>query len=86
MRTTVTLDADVAARLKAIARERGLSFKAALNDAVRAGLDAPANQQARYQVPVRPMGLRPGVDLDHALRLAADDEDSEIIRKLHLRK
>ena len=86
MRTTVTLDADVAARLKAVARERGLSFKAALNDAVRAGLDSATQEQTSYRVPARPMGLRPGVDLDHALRLAADDEDAEIIRKLHLRK
>lgn len=86
MRTTVTLDPDVAARLKAVARERGLSFKATLNDAIRAGLNASTNKQTPYRVPARPMGLRPGVDLDHALRLAADDEDSEIIRKLHLRK
>ena len=38
MRTTVTLDSDVAARLKAVARARGISFKQALNSAVRAGL------------------------------------------------
>ena len=38
MRTTVTLDPDVEAKLKATMRERGVSFKAALNDAVRVGL------------------------------------------------
>lgn len=32
------------------------------------------------------MGLRPGVDLTHALQMAADLEDEEIIRKLELRK
>lgn len=86
MRTTVTLDADVAARLKAVARERGVAFKVALNDAVRCGLDASMVPARPYSVPTRPLGLRPGVDLDHALRLAADDEDAEIVRKLHLRK
>jgi len=86
MRTTVTLDPDVAARLKAAARERGVPFKVALNDAVRSGLDAASTPTRPYRVPTRPLGLRSGVDLDHALRLAADDEDAEIVRKLHLRK
>lgn len=86
MRTTVTLDPDVVARIKAVVRERGVSFKVALNDAIRSGLDASSGSVAPYRVPTRPMGLRSGVDLDHALRLAADDEDAEIIRKLHLRK
>ena len=40
MRTTVTLDPDVAAKLKAVARERGISFKQALNTAFNP-LDAP---------------------------------------------
>ena len=38
MRTTVTLDDDVVAALRASARERRTSFKEALNTAVRAGL------------------------------------------------
>lgn len=86
MRTTVTLDPDVASRLRAAARERGVSFKVALNDTVRMGLDASSLSAMPYRVPARPLGLRPGINLDHALRLAADDEDAELIRKLHLRK
>jgi hypothetical protein len=50
MRTTVTLDPDVEAKLKATMRERGVSFKAALNDAVRAGLDAPASALRPFKV------------------------------------
>jgi len=86
MRTTVTLDPDVAARLKARARERGVSFKEALNDAVRSGLDGGSAAAQPYRLPTRSMGLRHGIDLDHALRLAAEDEDAEIVRKLQLRK
>jgi hypothetical protein len=86
MRTTVTLDPDVAAQLKSAARERGQSFKAVLNDAVRAGLRAAPRKSKPYRFPSRPMGVRPGVDLDHALRLASDLEDAEILRKLELRK
>jgi hypothetical protein len=80
------LDPDVDARLHAVARERGQSFKAVLNDAVRTGLSAEPREPRPYRFPSRPMGVRPGVDLDHALRLASDLEDAEILRKLELHK
>lgn len=86
MRTTVTLDPDVAARLREVARERGISFKEALNSAVRRGLVDERGGRRPYRPPARPLGLRPGVDLDKALRLAAELEDAEIVRKLELRK
>ncbi|HUB38745.1 MAG TPA: CopG family transcriptional regulator [Streptosporangiaceae bacterium] len=85
MRTTVTLDADVAARLKETARARGVSFKEALNSAIRAGLAAGRAAQP-YRTPSRSLGLRPGLDLDKALHLADEIEDTEIMRKLDLRK
>lgn len=86
VRTTVTLDADVAEQLKGLARRRNISFKAALNAAVREGLAAERGEVTPYRVPSRPMGLRPGTDLTHALQLAAALEDEEIIRKMELRK
>jgi hypothetical protein len=85
MRTTVTLDPDVAAELKELARQRGVSFKEVLNDAVRAGLAAGTTPRA-YRLPTARLGLRPGVDLDGALRLAAAMEDEDTVRKLELRK
>jgi hypothetical protein len=86
MRTTVTLDPDVEAKLRATMRERGLSFKAALNDAVRAGLDADSTEPKRYRMPTAAMGLQPGVNIDKALRLAGELEDEEIVRKLEVGK
>ncbi|HEY1450779.1 MAG TPA: hypothetical protein VGF47_07480 [Solirubrobacteraceae bacterium] len=86
MRTTVTLDPDVEAKLKAAMRERGVSFKVALNDALRAGMDGPAPAARRYRMPTSDLGVRPGVNLDKALRLAGELEDEEIIRKLELGK
>jgi hypothetical protein len=86
MRTTVTLDPDVAAKLRAVSRERGISFKEALNSAVRAGLAATGGTAKPYRMPARPMGLRPGIELDRALALAAELEDAEIARRLELRK
>ena len=66
-------------------RERGISFKTALNEAVRLGL-AGKRRRRRLETRSRPMGLREGVDLTKALRLAGELEDEEIVRKLSLRK
>lgn len=87
MRTTVTLDPDVEALLRKTMRERGLSFKEALNEAIRSGLAGGAGRGARrYRLRTHRMGFRPEVPLDKALRLAAALEDEEIARKLSLRK
>lgn len=86
MRTTVTIDRDLAAKLRRIARERGISFKEALNTAIRTGVGAPTRAGPPYRVPARPLGLRPGIDLDKASHLAAAQEDAETVRKLELRK
>jgi hypothetical protein len=85
MRTTVTLDPDLAVKLRALARERGVSFKEALNAALRLGLSTGPEKRP-YRLASKAMGLRPGINLDHALRLAAELEDEETIRKLELRK
>ncbi len=82
----MTLDPDLVAKLRRIAKERGISFKEALNTALRAGLGEQAVAARRYRVRARRMGLRPGFDLDRALRLAAALEDEETVRKLELRK
>ena len=85
MRTTVTLDEDVAALLKRIMRERDISFKEAINSALRAGLQ-PAPEAKPFRTETFSMGVRPGVDLTKALSLAAAMEDEEIIRKMEMRK
>ena len=87
MRTTVTIDPDVEALLHEAMRKQGISFKAALNQAVRQGLiRAPARRQRRYRLKTYRMGYRPEIRLDQALALAAALEDEEIARKLSLRK
>lgn len=86
MRTTVTLDPDVVEQLRSVARRRNLSFKTALNDAVRAGLASERGGSRPYKVPARTMRLRPGIDLTRALQIADSLEDEEIVRKLELRK
>ena len=86
MRTTVTLDPDVAALLQRHVRERGVPFKVAVNDAIRAGL-APAVKLGDDElVPARALGLHPEVAWDKALGLASQLEDEETARKLSLAK
>lgn len=84
MRTTVTLDEDTDAIVRRLMRERGLSFKRALNEAIRAGM---ARRGGRRQFRTRTLDMgQPQIPLDKALRLAADLEDDELLRKLALRK
>jgi hypothetical protein len=86
MRTTITLDPDVAASLRLLARERGISFKAAVNSVLRRGLSEGQVSARPFRVETRPLNLRPGIDIDRALALAGQFEDDETIRKLELRK
>jgi hypothetical protein len=84
MRTTVTLDPDVEAKLKTTMRERGISFKAALNDALRTGLDAPASPAKPFKMKTAPLGAR--FNIAKALTIAGEMEDDEILRKRDLGK
>lgn len=85
MRTTLTLDPDVADRLALQVKHRGLTFKAAVNDALRRGLGLvrEANRaEEPYVVKVFPMGLRPGIDPTKLGQLADELEAEEVARKL----
>lgn len=87
MRTTLTLDDDVSAELRRVARKTGKPFKTLVNDAIRAGLRSTAPAPRRYRLtPASLGGLAAAVDLDRALRLADSLEDEALARKLELRK
>ncbi|HLK66481.1 MAG TPA: CopG family transcriptional regulator [Bryobacteraceae bacterium] len=87
MRTTVTLEPDVERALKAAVRERGVSFKQALNEAVRAGLAHPRRgMKARFVQKTYSLGAEQNFRWDKALAAAEVLEDEELIRKLSLGK
>jgi metal-responsive CopG/Arc/MetJ family transcriptional regulator len=67
IRTTVTLDEDVLERSKEFSRKRGIPFREALNDLLRAGLRAESAAQPRRAFKVKPkrMGLMPGLNYDN---------------------
>ncbi len=79
MRTTLTLDPDVAAKARKGAARLHKPFKEVINAALRVGLDAiltppPAKP---YRTHPRPMGLRKGFSYDNISELiaAAEGED-----------
>jgi hypothetical protein len=86
MRTTVTLDPDVEALIRAAMRERGLSFKEALNSALRAGLRQSSPRKRPFVQGTYALGPEQNFRWDKALTAADATEDEELSRKLALRK
>jgi hypothetical protein len=85
MRTTVTLEPDVACALKTAVQERGVSFKKALNDAVRAGLArAGRRPKGRFLQKTYSLGADQKFRWDKALTAAEALEDEELVRKLSM--
>lgn len=72
MRTTLTLDSDIADLLQRTARRDGLSFKRVVNDALRAGLKSQSQlpAQPRFQVQTFDSPFVPGVDPERLQALA----------------
>jgi hypothetical protein len=71
MRTTITLDKDVAEKAKMAAHQLDVSFKQVINDALRAGLvqlQQPAKISS-YRTKARSLGLRDGYNLDNVQEL-----------------
>ena len=67
-------------------RERGLSFKEALNEAVRAGLTQARTNKAPFKQKSFQMGREQNFRWDKALATADAIEDEELVRKFSLRK
>lgn len=82
MRTTVTLDADVEHILQSRMQREGITFKRALNDAIRAGAHRePAGRVDVFTTNSVSLGS-PLIDLDRALQVAAELEDADLIARM----
>jgi len=79
MRTTLTLDEDIALKLKAESRRSGRTFRDIVNETLRRGLAnrrVTATRQA-FKVTARDLGnLRPGLSLDNVAELIEQVEGS----------
>ena len=78
MRTTVTLEPDVARLLSEHARRTRKSFKETLNAAVRSSLGRVTDSSGdrEFTIEARPMQLKAGVDAGH-LNALLDDLDAD---------
>ncbi|WP_297444700.1 hypothetical protein [Acidiferrobacter sp.] len=88
MRTTLTIDEQVAIALQETARRSGKSYKAVVNEALRLGRHAMTQPQARRYASV-PSSLGPAcaeLDLDQARAMADLPEEGAIIQDLGMRK
>lgn len=88
MRTTLTIDEQLAVTLQETARRSGKSYKAVVNEALRLGLHAITHPSTRRYV-LAPSSLgsaRTEVDLDQALAVADLLEEGAIVQKLGMRK
>ena len=78
MRTTLTLDNDVAAHLELLRQKKQLSMKKLINQSLRLGLDAMEREKvetAHYRIQAKVLGKkRP--DLDNIAEILATDEEA----------
>ena len=84
MRTTLTIDDDLASILQRESRQKGLSFKEIVNAALRRGLAREQGIRSIPRVVTRPhaFGFKPGVDLDKLNQLA-DELEAEAFAAKH---
>ena len=80
MRTTITLDHDVAQRARAARAKTGKTFKQVINETLRAGferLEQAPRKGKPFKVKSSRMGLRPGLSYDNIGELLAQVEGED---------
>ncbi len=84
MRTTLTLEDDLASLLKTRAHQLGISFKEIVNRVLRSGLGKEM-EPSKVDVPKtlpHSFGFRPGIDLDRLNQLADELEADAVAESL----
>ena len=84
MRTTLTLDADVANLIAEEVHRRRQPFKQVVNDALRRGLTPGARRapSSRYRVRPHVAAVLPGIDRAKLNALADEREDLALVARL----
>lgn len=84
MRTTITLDEDVATTVKEEMRE-GKTFKEAVNELIRLGryhkIEAAKRPREPFKIKSKNMGVFPHLNYDKTSELLAMMDDEEFLRK-----
>ena len=74
MRSTITLEEDVAASLKRLGKRRGLKFKVLVNEALREGIKrmmAPAKKRGEYRTRSVELGSCRAASVDNIAEVLA---------------
>ena len=83
MRTTLTLESDVAQRIRNIMAEKKLTLKRVVNDALRAGLSTRKKERVMpFRVKPHAFGFKPGIDPDKLNQLLDQLEAEEFSKNL----
>ncbi len=83
MRTTVTLDADVAKKLKKRMADKHLTFKETLNQTLRSALNAAeAHKKPKCKIETFALEFKPGVDPNRLNQLVDQLEVEDYLRKM----
>ena len=86
MRTTLTIDDDIARALKRLARESEISFKEVVNAVLRKGLSSgekPSAASEPFRVNAAARGFRPGIDPLKLNQLADELEVEDFLSRGH---
>lgn len=81
MRTTVTLDDDVARLISDVQHRERKTFRQVLNDALRRGLTLGTPDLSPYRVRAHHSAVRPGVDVTALNRLSDELEDDALLAR-----
>jgi hypothetical protein len=83
MRTTLTLEPDVAEQLDRAARLSGKGIKATVNEALRIGLGMVHKpvEPSKFRIRAFVNGLQPGIDPDRMNQLLDQLEAEDVARK-----
>ena len=86
MRTTLTIEPDVAQLLRREIRRSDRSMKAVVNEALRIGLGMGSKtpQTSRYEVKPHAFGFKPGIDINRLNQLVDELEAEEMGRNSQL--
>jgi hypothetical protein len=84
MRTTLTIEEDVAQQIRQRMAEKKLPLKRVVNDALRAGLSKTGKKERtpRFVVKPWPLGLKPGIDHDKLGQFLDQLDTEDFIRKM----
>ncbi|HUE04254.1 MAG TPA: hypothetical protein VMR62_32185 [Bryobacteraceae bacterium] len=83
MRTTLTIEPDVAQKIRRRMAQEKRTLKQVVNEALRVGLSSTAREsKARFKVEPHSFGFKPGIDPNKLNQLIDDLEAEEFLKKM----